>query len=175
MKYRVVPLDVDNDKHILALLKWNNDDELYHLTVPKKHNDKREEYTFDLLKKRYRERLNNTSGVYIVLDGDKPVGTYSLCMNPKQIIKKIDGTSWLALIIGEKEYWGTGAAKFAMNSFEEKSVAKGAVRIELGTFEFNYRAQAFYKKMGFVEFCRVGKFTYWNGKYWDDVRMEKYL
>ena len=90
-------------------------------------------------------------------------------------MKKVKGTSWLGLTIGEKEYWGTGVAKIAMEYFEEESRRLGANRIELGTFEFNYRAQAFYKKLGFVEIGRLDKFTYWDGKYWDDIRMEKYL
>ena len=79
------------------------------------------------------------------------------------------------LTIGEKEYWGTGAAKIAMDYFERESKKCGATRVELGTFEFNHRAQSFYKKIGYKEIGRLDKFTYWDGRYWDDIRMEKIL
>lgn len=62
-----------------------------------------------------------------------------------------------------------------MDYIKKQSKRLGAVRIELGTFEFNHRAYAFYKKCGFVEIGKIKRFTYWNGKYWDDIRMEKYL
>ncbi len=96
-------------------------------------------------------------------------------MNPGHLMKKEKKTSWIGLIIGEKEYWGRGVAKIAMDYIEKKSRRLGAVRIELGTFEFNHRAHVFYKKCGFMEIGRLKRFTYWNGKYWDDIRMEKYL
>ncbi len=90
-------------------------------------------------------------------------------------MKKVSGTSWLGLIIGEKEYWGTGAAVIAMKFFEDESLRLGLKRIELGTFEFNIRAQNFYKKLGYTEIGRLKNFTYYNNRFWDDIRMEKIL
>jgi RimJ/RimL family protein N-acetyltransferase len=48
-------------------------------------------------------------------------------------------------------------------------------RIELGVFEFNTVAIGLYKKMGYNEIGRIEDFTYWNGKMWQDIRMEKII
>ena len=32
-----------------------------------------------------------------------------------------------------------------------------------------------YQKLGYREFARISNFTYWDGKMWQDIRMEKYL
>lgn len=50
-----------------------------------------------------------------------------------------------------------------------------AQRIELGVFEFNTNALKLYQKLGYKEINRTEDFTYWNGKMWHDIRMEKYL
>lgn len=52
---------------------------------------------------------------------------------------------------------------------------QGLKRIELGVFEFNQQAQKLYQKLGYKEIGRIDNFTYWQGKMWTDIRMEKYL
>ena len=175
MNIEIRQIDISDDEQIRSMARWENDKDLYHLIVPVRDKDNPEINTFESLKKRYNENPDYASGIYMIFDGEKPIGNFSLQLDPGHLMKKIKGTSWLGLTIGEKEYWGTGVAKVAMEHFEEESKRLGASRIELGTFEFNYRAQSFYKKLGFVEIGRLNKFTYWGGKYWDDIRMEKYL
>jgi len=51
----------------------------------------------------------------------------------------------------------------------------GLKRIELGVFEFNENARRLYQKLGYKEIGRIPDFTYWNGKMWPDIRMEKEL
>jgi len=48
-------------------------------------------------------------------------------------------------------------------------------RIELDVFEFNTQAIKLYRKLGYKEIARIPDFTYWQGKVWQDIRMEKYL
>ena len=48
-------------------------------------------------------------------------------------------------------------------------------RIELGVFEFNTNAVKLYQKAGFQEIGRIPDFTFWQGKMWQDIRMEKYV
>ena len=48
-------------------------------------------------------------------------------------------------------------------------------RIELGVFEFNTRAQKFYTKLGYKKVGEVKDFTFWEGRFWNDIRMEKDL
>ena len=175
MKIEIKKVDINNDEHIRSIMKWDNSDDLYHFINPFKYEDKRENLTFESVKKRYKKNPDNMNNTYIILDGDKPIGNFSIQMNPEHLMKKGEETSWIGLTIGEKEYWGTGVAKIAMNYVEKESRKLKAVRIELGTFEFNRRAYTFYKKCGFVEIGKIKRFTYWDGKYWDDIRMEKYL
>jgi RimJ/RimL family protein N-acetyltransferase len=47
--------------------------------------------------------------------------------------------------------------------------------MELGVFEFNAVAIKLYKKLGFLEITRINDFTFWMGRMWQDIRMEKYL
>ena len=176
MDIKFEKLNCKNDEQLNILLKWECDKELNHFIIPNRDKNKEIEYpTFEIFKKRFEENLIYTSGIYIIYDGIKPIGNFSLQADPEHLIKKVKGTAWLGLSIGEKEYWGTGAAAEAMAFFERESVSFGLKRVELGVFEFNIRAQKFYKKMGYEEIGRLKNFTFWNGQYWDDIRMEKSL
>ena len=62
-----------------------------------------------------------------------------------------------------------------MQYLEEQIRAHGWKRIELGVFEFNTNAIKLYQKLGYQEFARIANFTYWEGRMWQDIRMEKYL
>ena len=57
----------------------------------------------------------------------------------------------------------------------EKGPEHSLRRIELGVFEFNTSAFRLYERLGFKEFARIDAFTWWQGKKWQDIRMEKYL
>ena len=96
-------------------------------------------------------------------------------IDPPMLFKKAEGTCWLGMTMGEKDYWGTGAAREAFRLFEEILKAQSIKRIELGVFEFNERAQKFYEKMGFKKIGEINDFTYWDERFWKDIRMEKYL
>jgi len=56
---------------------------------------------------------------------------------------------------------------------EEEIKRQGLKRIELGVFEFNTNAIKLYESMGYKEIIRIDGFTYWEGKIWQDSRMEK--
>ena len=62
-----------------------------------------------------------------------------------------------------------------MEYLEEQIKLHRLKRIELGVFEFNKPAIRLYEKAGYKEFARIENFTYWQGKMWQDIRMEKYL
>jgi RimJ/RimL family protein N-acetyltransferase len=47
--------------------------------------------------------------------------------------------------------------------------------MELGVFEFNTHAIKLYEKTGFQEIGRIPDFTFWQGRMWQDIRMEKYV
>jgi RimJ/RimL family protein N-acetyltransferase len=78
----------------------------------------------------------------------------------------------LGIMIGEKDYWSQGygtdtmltAVRFA---FDQMNMHK----VTLGVFEFNDRAQAVYKKCGFVVEGRRREEYYQDGRYWDVIWM----
>ena len=75
-------------------------------------------------------------------------------------------------MIGEKAYWSKGYGSDAVATlvrfgFEEMNLN----RIELRVFDFNERAQASYRKCGFVEEGRMRQSHYADGAYCDVVVM----
>ncbi|MCI5071525.1 GNAT family N-acetyltransferase [bacterium] len=169
-------LNINDDQQLMALLKWENDVSIYHLITPvKDRNQKFIPINFDQLKEKCHLEKGKKKYTYLVYDQDKPLGQFSIHIDPAHLYKKINHSSWLGLCIGEKSYWGKGAGQKAMKFFEQESIQLGLKRVELGVFEFNTRAIQFYKKLGYQEIGALENFTYWNGQYWSDIRMEKYL
>ncbi len=169
-------LNVDNDKQLRALYNWDSDPEISALVIPnQKTVTEKEKVTYEDFSNRYIQSKDYANGLYLIYDGNKEIGYFSITLNPKHLMKNQVSTSWLGLTIGDKSYWGSGVAKLAMEYFEKLSMQKGAQRVELGTFAFNHRAKAFYTKLGYKEIGRLKDFTFWQGKFWDDIRMEKFL
>ena len=175
MNIQFIKFDLDNQNHLGFLVKWENDSELNHLLIPRRDDSPMESLSIETLKKRYLDSPKFEGGTWMIQDGEKLIGYYSLMMNPGHLFKKGEETSWLGLTVGDRNYWGKGVAQKAMKHYEENSKKHKAVRIELGVFEFNKRAYDFYLKLGFQEIGRISDFTYWDGKFWQDIRMEKYL
>ncbi|HUS83045.1 MAG TPA: GNAT family protein [Dehalococcoidia bacterium] len=74
----------------------------------------------------------------------------------------------LGIVIGEKEYWSKGYGADTVRTllrfaFEQMNLN----RVELGTFDFNERAQACYRECGFVEEGRRREDRYIDGRYHD--------
>jgi RimJ/RimL family protein N-acetyltransferase len=78
----------------------------------------------------------------------------------------------LGIITGDKDYWSKGYGTDAIRrllrfAFEQMNLN----RVELGTFDFNERAQACYRKCGFVEEGRRRQDRYIDGAYHDLIIM----
>ncbi len=82
------------------------------------------------------------------------------------------GDAWVAIGLGEAEFWGKGYGSEAMHlalryAFNELNFH----RVTLGVFEYNQRAIRSYQKVGFVEEGRIrGEFLR-QGKRWDMIFM----
>lgn len=82
------------------------------------------------------------------------------------------GDAWVAIGLGEAEFWGKGYGSEAMQlalryAFNELNFH----RVTLGVFEYNQRAIRSYQKVGFVEEGRIrGEFLR-QGKRWDMIFM----
>lgn len=153
------------------MAKWDNDDEIRHfICVNTEEKELEQEKAEDLLE---RARGNSGKYIYFVMKDTQPIGTVSIMDKFEHLTFKDDKTAWISICIGEKQYWGTGAAKEAMTLLEEECRAMGYDKIELGVFAFNPRAAALYRKLGYKEININHNFTYYDGKWQDDIRMLK--
>jgi RimJ/RimL family protein N-acetyltransferase len=156
-----------------AYTKWENDSALIHLTRPNPNEAallRREVVSLaDLLK-----RLEHHHIYLIYLDAQL-IGEMSYQIDPPYLYKKETGTAWIGITIGEEVGRGKGIGYQALQYLEEEIKSHGLKRIELGVFEFNTNAIKLYHKLGYQEIARIDNFTYWQGKMWQDIRMEKYL
>jgi RimJ/RimL family protein N-acetyltransferase len=153
--------------------RWENDPDLIPFMRPN-HNqqdlEKREIVTIASLTK----RIENHEIHLIYLD-DQLVGEVNYTIDPAHLLKKEAGTAWIGVDIGEADARGKGIGHSAMQYLEEQIRFAGYKRIELGVFEFNLNAIKLYQKSGYAEIGRINDFTFWQGKMWQDIRMEKYI
>lgn len=78
----------------------------------------------------------------------------------------------LGIMIGDKSLWSNGYGTDTVQTllrfaFDQMNLHK----VMLGVFEFNERAQACYKKCGFVDEGRLREEYFQDGRYWDVIRM----
>lgn len=176
MNISLSPIQIASEKEVDAYLKWENDQELTHLIMPKRSKDQgKYEPTKESTLEFFIKHPDRQEMTYIIYDDETPIGNVNYYIDPSLLHRKINNTAWIDLTIGEKDYWGTGASFEAMTLLEEIFVSKKIKRIELGVFEFNTRAIKFYEKLGYQKIGELKDFTYWNGRFWNDIRMDKFL
>ena len=77
-------------------------------------------------------------------------------------------TAKLGIVIGEKDCWSKGYGTDTVRTLLRFAFGQMNLnRVELGTFDFNERAQACYRKCGFVEEGRRREDRYIDGRYCD--------
>jgi RimJ/RimL family protein N-acetyltransferase len=152
---------------------WENDPLLVPLTRPNKDREaleRQETVTDETLAK----RLENHAVYLIRVDGTL-VGEMNYQIDPDHLYKKEPGTAWIGITIGEAKARGKGLGALALAFLDGEIRRAGLLRIELGVFEFNLNAIKLYTRLGYKEIGRLDAFTYWDGRMWQDIRMEKYL
>ena len=153
--------------------KWENDPALIPFARPNKDQealDAREVVTIEVLE----QRLEHDHMYLIYLD-DQLIGQMDYQIDPKHLYKKQAGTAWIGIVIGEEIARGKGIGQLALAYLENEIKLHGLRRIELGVFEFNTNAIKLYQKAGYQEVGRIPDFTFWQGRMWQDIRMEKYI
>jgi RimJ/RimL family protein N-acetyltransferase len=156
-----------------AFTRWENDQALVHLSRPNRSQEELEArriVTIDEL----AERIVHGQNYLILLDGHL-VGEMSYQLDPAHLFTREPGTAWISITIGEAHGRGKGVGRQALRYLEQQIAAHSLKRIELGVFEFNAPALALYRKAGYGEIGRLPDFTYWQGRMWHDIRMEKRL
>lgn len=173
MNLTFTKLTQSSREYLEALNKWENDPALIpFMRVCQNEEDlkKRTNVTPEDLE----QRLEHDQTWLIHLDGQL-IGEMGFQLDPKHLYKKESGTAWIGITIGEESGRGKGIGFLALQHLEEQIKRQGLNRIELGVFEFNTNAIRLYQKLGYREIARIGGFTYWQGRKWQDIRMEKYL
>ena len=100
-------------------------------------------------------------------DGDRLVGNVAL--GP---VNWVDRCAAMGIVIGEKDCWengiGTQAGRLLLEyAFETLNLH----RVELDAFDFNERARALYRRLGFVEEGRQRQKSFQDGRYIDHYLM----
>lgn len=121
----------------------------------------------------WEDFLNKKKEIYLVEYENKIVGEFSIDFEFPNLSSSDKKTAWIGILFGEKSARGKGLGKKTMDFLEAESKKLGAQRIELGCFEYNTSAIEFYKKIGYKEIRRIDKFTMYQDKWWQDIRMEK--
>ena len=153
--------------------RWENDPALIPFIRPNNSQDdldRKKVITIEDLRKRLEDHLT-----YLIDLEGQLIGKMEYQIDAKHLYKKETGTAWIGILIGEEIGRGKGIGYLTMKYLEEQIKLQGLKRIELGVFEFNENAIKLYKKLGYKEIVRINDFTYWQGKMWQDIRMEKYI
>ena len=153
--------------------KWENDPALSPFIRPNRNREELEaqvSVTVESLTKRLKDHP-----IYLIYADGQLVGEMNFQVDPGHLYKKKSGTAWIGIVIGEASARGKGVGTKAMQYLEKQIQAQGLNRIELGVFEFNINAIKLYKNMGYQEIGCINDFTFWQGRMWQDIRMEKCL
>ena len=156
-----------------TLNKWANDPLLIHLIRPNRNKEELGEQAFVTVESLTKDLEHHQ--IYLICSDDQLVGEMNFQIDPDHLFRSEAGTAWIGIHIGEESARGKGVGTQAMRYLEEQIQAQELKRVELGVFEFNANAIKLYKNMGYQEIGRIDDFTYWKGRMWQDIRMEKYL
>lgn len=173
MEIKLRPINYDTLYDFERLTKWFMDDEIRHLFTVDFNKGPTIPYNPKDLREVKKENLTEY-GYMIEVDG-QVVGDASLDTSFDMLIGPAEKTGWVGICIGEKDYRGKGIGFEVMQQLEEICRSMGLIRIELGVFAYNEVGIHFYNKLGYKHFHTVEKFTYYNGVWHDDYRMEKYI
>ena len=173
MNIQYKKLTAPTESIIEAMNRWDNDPAIVPMIRPSKDKielERREEITHEDLTK----RLENNH-IYLIYLNNRLIGEMNYMVDPTHLLKKESGSAWIGITIGEAEGRGKGIGYQAIQYLEKQIRLQGLTRVELGVFEFNKNAIRLYQKLGYKEIGHIENFTYWEGRMWTDIRMEKYL
>ena len=121
--------------------------------------------------KEWVERIMSKGGYTFAIvskEDDKLIGNCGI-MNTDFI----NGTATLGIFIGDEEYRGKGLGSEVLNLLLDYGFNNLRLHnINLAVFDFNDRALACYKKLGFKEYGRRHDCYFLDGKWHDEIWME---
>ena len=165
-------LEKNNQEHYKAKHKWICDENINHLFTPQFVPQKIVPPLLSDMLNHFDDRV--TSFHYMIyLDGEI-VGDLGVDFDFPMLYNKVP-SAWIGITIGEASARGKGVGKKTMQFVEKLALEQGFNRIELGVFEFNQKAIAFYESLGYKRIGQINDFTFYKGKYHADFRYEKLL
>jgi RimJ/RimL family protein N-acetyltransferase len=170
------PTNYESIEDCRMLAKWDADPKIRHLAMPQ-----RDEHSLsnpksaEQIQKEEREKSNDSMVDLLIMSDEKAIGHCSIQFDPPHRLIKTGKVAWFGLTIGEESFRYKGIGKRVMRHLEELAILHGANCIEVGVFEFNGPSLKMCLALGYREFGRIEKFTYWQGKYWADIRLLKQL
>ncbi|MFK8010892.1 MAG: GNAT family N-acetyltransferase [Marinicellaceae bacterium] len=174
MKLTYKPLINPSKEEMDLLQNWRNDPKIKHLfSVHKNEDDLNTAINLKRLNDEYTRHKDTYR--YLISLRNQPIGEINYQCNPKHLIKSQENTAWVGIVIGESFARAKGVGTQAMKYLEEQIMSQKFDRIELGVFEFNQPALNLYLKSGYKEIGRIPKLTYWKGRLWDSIHLEKKL
>lgn len=173
MTLHIKKLTHPNTDILNALNKWDQHPDLIPFIRPNRNREELEQSrNMDIAE--LKDRLESHH-IFLIYLENKLVGEMNYMIDPPHLYKKVKGTAWLGITIGDPGARGKGIGYESICYLEKEIKDQGLVRIELGVFEFNNQAYKLYRQMGYQEIARIPDFTYWNDQMWSDIRMEKIL
>ncbi len=172
-KIKFIQLTKPTPEIAAAFNKWDNDPVLKPLMRPNRTQadiDTQTHITLDSLIKRLEHCYT-----YLIYLEDQLVGQMNFQTDFMHLYKNEPNTAWIGMGIGEIFGRNKGVGTKALVYLENQIKSQGLNRIELGVFAFNEPALKLYKNNDYQEIARIKKFTFWQGKMWTSIHMEKYL
>lgn len=171
---KFVLLDVENSEQVDFIFINQRDPRWRHLVCPQGPRFPVPAESLQLFQEELRQSVMEKEHYLIKLESSY-IGDISLMIDPPMLFKKEPGSGWLGIGLFDEKWHGTGIAALAMEFIEDRAKKRNLKRLELGVFEFNLRSQRFAKKCGYVEIGRIPDFTFYQNKFWSDLRLEKRL
>jgi RimJ/RimL family protein N-acetyltransferase len=165
-------LEQNNKEHYIAKHKWISDCSINHLFIP-------QFVPMDIVPPSLEEMMSyfdkrETTKNYMIYYNNEIIGDFQIDYNFDMLYSK-EPSAWIGITIGEESARGKKIGSKVMKFIEEEVKQDGFCRIELGVFEFNTKAIAFYEKLGYKRIGEIKGFTYYNGSFHSDFRYEKRL
>lgn len=163
-----------NDLEAFNLIeKWDNNDKIKYFIRPNLTEAEIKFFSAQDLMNGFKEHKNFY--LYLIMCDEKEVGYVSVDLDFDHLYSKLPNTGWISICVGESDYRSMGLGESAIKFIENKSRELNCKRIELGVFKFNEKACKFYNRLGYKKIAELENFTFYNGEWQSDIRMEKIL
>lgn len=162
--------DIDDFK---LIQDWDNNDNIKYLIRPNFNEKEIEDITYEEILDSFNS--SEDKHIYMIMADNKEIGYIGIDTNFKMLLKKDNNTAWIGICVGEESYRGKSIGTQVMDLLEAKVKDLDKDRIELGVFEYNSIARSVYMKNGYVVIGEIKDFVYYDGKWYSDIRMEKYI